>query len=312
MSQPSNIVALKLLFKHLAIVVLWFMASGVALAEKQDELSLVDGKRVVMTYNARRVPSPDSTAPWYGRSGFIHPVYTPSGRIVTAAFPKDHMHQHGLMFAWTSSEFEGRPVDFWNSAARQGRVRHVETVRAGNDAFQVRLEHIDDTTPEPTAVLNETWEVKRVPHPSMHVFELVSTQTCASDSPLVIRQYHYGAMCVRGPEAWLNKRATMVTSEGQDREDGNHSRPNWVAMYSEIDGQQCGISTMSHPSNFRAPQPVRLHPSKPYFCFAPMVLGDFSIEPGKPYVSRFLFVAFDGAPDMKQLNALWGSFSKDR
>jgi hypothetical protein len=27
------------------------------------------------------------------------------------------------------------------------------------------------------------------------------------------------------------------------------------------------------------PQPVRLHPGKPYFCFAPTILGEFAIAP---------------------------------
>ena len=101
----------------------------------------------------------------------------------------------------------------------------------------------------------------------------------------------------------------MVTSEGKQRVKGNHSRPNWVALAGEIDGATCGIAAMSHPDNFRAPQPVRLHPNKPYFCFAPMVLGDFQIEAGKPYVSRFRFVAFDGKPDTAELNQLWEQYA---
>ena len=101
----------------------------------------------------------------------------------------------------------------------------------------------------------------------------------------------------------------MLTSEGKARANGNHSRPDWVALYGEIDGQICGIVAMNHPSNFRAPQPVRLHPKKPYFCFAPMVLGDFAIEPDEPYISRFRFVAFDGKPNQAELNQIWKQFA---
>ena len=54
----------------------------------------------------------------------------------------------------------------------------------------------------------------------------------------------------------------------------------------------CG--SFSTPTTFRYPQPVRLHPSKPYFVFAPEVLGEFSIEPEQTYESRYRYVVFDG------------------
>ena len=289
-------------------LVLVALGSSVCAEEVAKQFSLYDGDRVLMTYNAAYVPTPDPNAPWFGRSGFIHPVYTPKGRVVTDGFPLDHMHQHGLMFAWTSAVFDGSPVDFWNSKERQGRVEHVRTLRADADAITVRLQHVIERGEKPLTVLKETWNLYRVPHPSMHVFDLVSTQTCATDRPLDIRKYHYGAMCIRGPLNW-NSGDVMLTSEGKRQADGNHSRPNWVAMFGEDDCEPCGIAAMSHPENFRAPQPVRLHPQMPYFCFAPMVLGDFQLEPGKIYVSRFRFVAFDGKPDLNQLNALWRAFA---
>ena len=292
-----------------------FVAYGLSLivashliAAEQGKLTLMNGKKPIMTYNATYVPSPDPQQPFYGRSGFIHPVVTPAGRVVTEGFPADHLHQHGLMFAWTSSTIEGRPVDFWNSRAEQGRVEHVSTESANADSMVVHLQHIDDTAAQPTVVLKETWEIRRVPHASYHVFDLVSTQTCATEKPIKIRKYHYGAMCIRGNQQWLAK-SSMVTSEGKTRQNGNHTRPNWVALWGMVDAEPCGIAAMSHPTNFRAPQPVRLHPSKPYFCFAPMVAGAFEIKPGKPYQSRFRFVAFDGEVDKDGLNRVWQDFS---
>lgn len=278
------------------------------LPKSADTLSLRQGDRVLLTYQAKRIPSPVVDAPWFGRSGFIHPVYTPSGKIVTSDFPKDHLHQHGLMFAWTSSVVDGRPIDFWNSAKQVGHIEHVETIQANSDKIQVRLHHIDDQDPEKTVVLDETWTVIRVPHESLNVFDLVSNQTCVMKQPLEIKEYHYGAMCVRGPEAWLEE-GKMLTSEGMTQKDGNHTRPNWVAMSGPLEGAECGIVAMSHPDNFRAPQPVRLHPKKPYFCFAPMVLGDFQIKPSESYVSRFRFATFDGPVDVEKLKTLWNSFA---
>lgn len=281
-------------------------------AAEPEGVTLLSDDAPLLRYNAQYLESPKEDAPWYGRSGFIHPVYTPGGRIVTDGFPADHLHQHGLMFAWTSARVEGRPVDFWNSADRTGRVEHAETIEAGKDSLTVELRHVDDTTQPPRVVLSEVWQIRRVPHESMNVFDLLSTQTCVMDRPLEIAKYHYGAMCVRGAADWMDGRAVMRTSEGKRRDEGNHSRPRWVSMHGEVDGATCGIAAMGHPENFRAPQPVRLHPQMPYFCFAPMVAGRFAIKPDESYVSRFRFVAFDGPPDAAQLDALWRDFAEGR
>ena len=289
-------------------LIVFFIASTAGAEDPAGKLHLSNGDRVVMTYNADYIESPDADQPYYGRSGFIHPVYTPSGRIVTEGFPADHLHQHGLMFAWTRTSVEGRKVDFWNSKKQAGLIEHVETKSADDRGIVVRLRHVDRTASKPTTVLEEGWNLKIVPHDSMNVFDLESVQMCVIDTPLSINEYHYGAMCIRGPSAWLED-ATMLTSEGIGRPDGNHTRPNWVALSGKVDGHTCGIAAIGHPGNFRAPQPVRLHPNKPYFCFAPMVLGSFQIEPSKPYRSRFRFAAFDGMPNADQLNELWRDFA---
>jgi hypothetical protein len=274
-------------------------------------ITLNDQGRPMLVYHTEHVPSPKADEPWYGRSGFIHPVYTPAGRVVTSGFPADHPHQHGVMFAWTSAEVDGHRVDFWNSRKQQGHIEHAELLSSSPDRIHVRLRHVDDTARPPVTVIHETWTLTRVPHPSMHVFDLVSTQTCATAQPVRQLKYHYGGLCVRGPEAWLERRADMETSEGRTRADGNHTRPDWVVLSGPMDGAHCGLVAMGHPSNFRAPQPVRLHPDKPYFCFAPMVTGDFALRPDQPYVSRFRFAAFDGKPDREALTALWRDFSDD-
>lgn len=284
--------------------------------EDAKTLSLLDGDRPIATYNAAVVLSPIADAPWYGRSGFIHPVYSPKGRVVTGAFPEDHPHQHALMFAWTSATYEGQKVDFWNSQKKQAEIEHVKTLHADDDTIQTQLRHtITAGKHKGLTVLNETWTLTRVPHESLNVFDLVSVQTCATDKPLTIRKYKYGGMCVRGPASWSNGDA-MLTSEGKNQKQGNHTRPNWVALFGKAakPGEEprdtAGIAAMAHPDNHHGPQPVRLHEEMSYFCFAPMVAGTFQITPDKPYTSRFRFVAYDGKPDAKQLDAIWQDYTK--
>jgi len=95
----------------------------------------------------------------------------------------------------------------------------------------------------------------------------------------------------------------MLTSEGLDRIKENHSRPDYVEMLGPMkeDGV-AGVVVIPAESNFRHPQWVRLHPTKPYFVYSPMVEEVFRIESGELYVSKFRYVVFDGEPDPEVLN----------
>ena len=130
------------------------------------------------------------------------------------------------------------------------------------------------------------------------------------DKPLTIEKYRYGGMAIRGPDSWYSddEEATppgsIVTDEGLDRIEGNHSRPSWVAMSGPVlEGGEAGVAVIPAESNFRHPQWVRLHPNKPYFVFAPMVEESFQIVPGEPYVSKFRYVVFDGELDPEVVDA---------
>ena len=81
-------------------------------------------------------------------------------------------------------------------------------------------------------------------------------------------------------------------------------------MHGNIDDKPAGITLMCHPGNFRAPQPVRLHPHKPYFCFAPMQLGDFEINLGRTYTSRYRFYAHSGPAKAEQSERLWQDYAE--
>lgn len=262
-------------------------------------------------------PSTESSkhASHYSRSGYIHPLHSPSGKVVTGDYASDHPHQHGLFFAWTKSTFRGKATEFWNQAKKLGDVRFHRYLgeERRKESCSFLFEQIFTTgkdSDEP--ILKETWRID-VPEKAMpyHQFDLVSTQTCATKDPLLIQKYHYGGMAIRGNLQWMKKdeegkpKGSMITSEGKTRKNGNHSRPRWVAMYGPVDGHDCGVVVMNHPENFRFPQWVRLHPSMPYFVYSPMVKEPFSIEPGKPYVSKFRYLTFDGEPDLKLIEKAW-------
>ncbi len=272
--------------------------------------------RDVLRYNAATVEAPAGVDPVFARSGYIHPVWTPSGRVVSNDFPPNHLHHHGLWFPWTSSEFEGRKVDFWNSKVKQGRVEAVKVEAAFEGpvfaGFRASHRFVDLTAPGgPRAALDEIWEVRVWSSGDSFLFDLISTQTCSTSSPLVIREYRYGGLGFRGSIRWEGKDgAAFRTSEGKGREDGHATTARWCAMSGTLDGRPAAVGFLGHPSNFRFPQPMRIHPTEPFFNWAPSQAGDFRIEPGRPYVSRYRFVVADGALGADEMDRRWSEYAE--
>jgi hypothetical protein len=297
---------------------------GVLSAQATADL---DAGKVTVSINGKKafeyrgheteLPRPD-IKPIFKRGGYIHPVYTPAGKVVTDDYPPNHLHHHGIWFPWTKTVFEGRDVDFWNMGEGKGKVDFLRfgehwsgPIDSGFIAFH---QFTDLTTGQSKAALNESWTVTAyaVPRADYFVFDLVSTQQCATASSLQLPKYYYGGLGFRGNFAWNgDAKCFFLTSNREtNRVTGNETRGNWCHIGGRLNGDLAGIAILSHPENFRAPQPMRLHPKEPFFCFAPSQLGDWSIEPGKPYVSRYRFVVKDGPPNKEELDAMWAAYAK--
>ena len=294
--------------------------AGVLAAQQGNAIKITVGGKPVLQYYSDKseVPRPDIKL-IFRRGGYLHPVYTPSGKIVTDDYPHNHLHHHGLWYAWTKTEFDGRHPDFWNMGEGSGTVEFAALVDTWSGpvfgGFQARHRFVDLTAPQPTTALNESWDVKvfrtgQTGKP-FWMFDLVSTQECASATALRLPKYHYGGIGLRGNGAWDGKENTFfLTSEGEtDRLKGNETRARWCHVSGQVGGALAGVAILGSPQNFRAPQPMRLHPTEPFFCYAPEQLGDWEIAPGKPYVARYRFIVSDGPPDKAELERQWNDYA---
>lgn len=271
----------------------------------------------VLVYQGPKSTLPAGYDPAFQRGGYIHPVYTPAGTVVTDDYPPNHKHHHGIWSPWTKTEFEGRHPDFWNMGDKTGTVEFVEFGETysgpGVGGFRTKHRMVDlSAKPNPKPAIEEMWDVTVYRGgEGYYVFDLAITQTCASDSPLLLPKYHYGGLGFRGNRQWDGKNnATLLTSEGKNRNNGNETRGKWCLMSGKVDGKTAAIVIMDHPENFRHPQPMRLHPTEPFFCYAPSQLGDWSIQPGKPYMAKYRFVVSDGVMDRAEIEQLWKAFAE--
>lgn len=290
---------------------------GVELRREGKKLAISTDRRVLDFQLEGELPNRD-IKPIFLRGGYIHPVYAPSGRIVTDDYPSDHSHHHGIWAAWTSTEFEGRKPDFWNMGDNTGKVEFLAVDDSWGGAvhggFRSRQSYVDLSGPAPKTALNETWEVRvyRVGQGDKvySMFDLISIQECATASPLVLPEYRYGGVGFRGHREWKDKsKVFFLTSEGKGRVDGHATRARWCHIGGLVEGQRVGIAILDHPGNFRAPQSMRIHPDDPFFNYAPSQLGRFEIAPGFRYISRYRYVVSDGPPDKGEIDRLWNDYA---
>jgi hypothetical protein len=55
---------------------------------------------------------------------------------------------------------------------------------------------------------------------------------------------------------------------------------------------------------------MRIHPDDIFFNWAVPQGGEFSIEPGKPFLSRYRFVIADGGLDPEAMEGCWSSYAE--
>lgn len=313
----------------LASLLAFPLHGGEIVAEKEGSvLRFTTEGRIICDYQMEPGDLPAGVDPVFRHGAHLHPICSPSGRVVTGNHPEDHPWHRGVWMAWTKTEFAGQHPDFWNlgkDAKENGgkasaEIRFVELTKAWSGAekagFASRHRFFDLGGAKERAVLDETWEVAVstgvFAGVAANLIDLTSTQTCAGDEALHLPEYHYGGFGVRGNSAWNAVEAvTMLTSEGHDRVKGDATKAYWVYLGGELEGMKTGLAVLIHPANFRFPQPLRLNPKHPQLCIAPSQGGDWSIEPGKPLVSRYRLVAFDGAPDPVWIEERWMEFSQD-
>jgi len=274
---------------------------SVTINKQQNGLLVkVKNKPVFFYHIQEAMPPPDSPA-YYRRSGFIHPLYSPSGKILTDDFPAGHVHQHGIFMAWTNTTFKKSFVDFWNQHSKKGTVEHIQTLEIAEGPLVTQLKtSLRHKSHEHGEVLKEKWTITIYPLQDYFLFDLESEQQNTTTDTLYLNNYHYGGLAFRGSRQWnpddiKNYKGSwsILTSEGIKDSSANHTHARWVDASGKIDESIAGATVFNHPANFRYPQAIRVHPQMPYWTYAPVADGAFYIAPGQFYRSKFRYYVHD-------------------
>ncbi len=291
-------------------------------------LSILKGENPILNYRHAIQYPPEGVDPIYKRSGFIHPLWSPSGNVLTRINPPDHYHHMGIWNPWTKTHYKDQQIDFWNLSLGQGTVRFAgfNSFSSGPvfGGFSARQEHVAFLTPgEGMNLLNETWlvrtwNIRSDKNNQIYLVDLTTILSCATNYPLMLDAYRYGGgIGFRATEEWVNDNSWVLTSEGRTRKDADASRAQWVDVGGEFKGSgRSGILFLSHPSNRDHPESMRVWPPDAnagrgdmFFEFCPIRHNDWELLPGRQYALKYRMLVYDGIISSDMADRIWNDFA---
>ena len=289
---------------------------GVLAVQAPDGVKLsIDGKPV-LAYQTQRQSAIKDIAPEYLRNGYIHPLYSPAGVVVTDDYPADSPYQHGLWSGWQKVESAGSHPDFWDAGLKKGRAAMESIVpiwggpiRGGFGSHQFFTDM--DARPGNTT-LREGWSVTAFRDPSRAPYFVVDLE---STEEVLIReatlgQNPFGGITMRGNRDWQGAgKSIFLTSEGQERAKAQGEAAHWCYLGGKSKGKLAGVAILAHPQNTPRPEAVFIDPENPVMGFAPTKNGPIAVGPGNPLKLKYRFVVLDGKPDGKLFDRLWSDFA---
>ena len=284
---------------------------------KDGELLIHAGSKNLLQYNFKTVYPPAGIDTAFKRSAFIHPLWTPTGKVLTRIQPPDHYHHYGIWNPWTHVLFEGDTVDFWNIKGKQGTVRFGKFVSVTEGPvyaeYQALHEHVAFKKGKEKVALNELQTV-RVYRPKdgedNYLVDITIQLNCASPSPFLILEYRYAGLGWRATEKWNKTNSEVLTSESKVRNGADGTTARWAIIQGALDNEYGGAVMMSHPQNYNHPEPLRIWPEESnggemFAMFAPTKTKDWMLTPGKTYVLKYRFNVFSGHFTKEKAESGW-------
>ncbi len=281
---------------------------------------LISGESPVLQYNSETIYPPEGANPAYRRSGFIHPLLSPDGTVLTEIQPPDHMHHYGMWNPWTRTTFRGEEIDFWNLAKEEGRVSFggVASIREGDvfSSIQVLHQHIAwPGSSDETIAMNEVKEITAWNRGDGKFLVDIASRLSPAET-IVLEEYRYGGFVIRATAEWTNATSDFYTSRGLDRDQADGQRAEWCVV-TGVSGQGVsGMLIMGFPANFNHPEPLRVWPSDAnrgrgdvFINFSPTRNTSWTLEPGNTYMLRYRLLVFEGEMEREEAERVWNDYS---
>lgn len=279
----------------------------------------------IVGHQVAMAPLPEGVDPAYSRNGFIHPLATPSGKVLTRIQPADHWHHYGIWNPWTHVEIEGDTVDFWNLNSKQGTVLFENFQKKENKGKGFVYEAVHNhykLKPSKQAVLKEVQTITVQPiNDTTYTLDFDSEMECTTSSPFNILEYRYAGLGWRCTEEWYKDNSMVLTSKNIPRTGSDGTRATWMIVQGSLGDGYGGVVMMSHPSNFNHiagdGEPIRIWPDNSnrrgdmFANFSPTKVMDWKLLPGQKYQLKYRLLVYDGKMDFAGAEAAYKQYLKD-
>jgi len=290
---------------------------------KDGELTIRNGEHPLLQYVFKTAYPPEGIDTAYKKSGFIHPLWSPHGQVLTRIQAPDHYHHYGIWDPWTHVLYKGDTVDFWNLKDRKGTVRFAKFASITSGAvfaeYQTIHEHVAFKKGGGEEVAMNELQTVRVYKPRDHddyyIFDLTIQLNCATEEPVLLLAYRYGGLGWRATPEWNKDNSEVLTSEGKARKEADGSKARWCIVQGAVGGDYAGAAMLSYPGNYNYPEPLRVWPDNSngrgdmYANFSPTKDMDWPLKPGQNYVLRYRWLVFNGHLSKDRAESAWQYFS---
>jgi hypothetical protein len=290
--------------------------------DTQKTLILKKAGKPVLEYYYAHLDPPADVDPSFGRSGFIHPAYSPAGNVLTNIQPRDHRHHYGIWNPWTHVVYDGKLYDLWNIGDKTGtvRARSINKTFKGDvfSGYTATLDHyiFKPEEEEEQIILNEDWKIKTWNVPDGFLWDFESHLLPSTSLPVLLQAYRYAGLGYRATAEWTKENCEMFTSEGKTRQEIDGTTARWIYITGTTSTGRSGLLFLGHPDNYNAPEPLRIWDENAnggrgdaFINFAPTKTKDWELLPGGHYILMYRLLAFEGEMTPGQADRLWNDFA---
>lgn len=264
--------------------------------KSQEYIDVANAGRPVLQYQCATVSQFPDKPSKYDRACYIHPLWAPSGDVLTGDFHPDHAHHRGLWFAWVKAQAGPINANFWEIQEGRGQIVN-EGGRAGAGPAFAEALVLNECVSGGKTLLRETVTSRVYGLPADPWLVDLTIRQEAAESDVVLGKMHYGGLGFRGRDEWNGKDAPLevLTSEGKTRIDGNGTPARWVEVSGPVPkGQRAGLLIIEDPKNPRYPNRIRIHPTMPFISSCLVVSDPHTIKQGEPLVLKYRIVLHQG------------------
>lgn len=256
--------------------------------------------------------------------GYLHPVYTPAGEVLTESKGGDHSWLRGVFVAWPQV-WGAAKGGFWTCGKavwkEPGRIVN-RTLRTTVGADGATLSAVNAWVADGVDVVMEAAEITAAARDGVYVIDWRVTMSSPDGNDVTLKPWPFSGLTFHGRRAG-GEGVTIHDPNGPVKRGGspwNNPKGNWpeAAWYDlTLAGKDkaCGLAIIGHPLNSKVPaagdpqtgddrQSWNMNPGLRFMAPSVTAAKPFIIRKDRPLVLRYRVVAHDGPPPTDLLNKL--------